>query len=189
MKQIFKHFLIILSCFILTTTVTPFSTNFTIVAEAHSGRTDSAGGHRDNKNKSGLGYYHYHHGYGPHLHTNGICPYSASNDTTVNTETNQSAASDSTITEDLMNSYSIVFDADYYYNEYSDLQTSIGNNPLKLFEHFYSFGMSEGRKGCKSFDVTIYKENNPDLQAVYGDTLKSYYEHYISTGYAENRIH
>ncbi len=28
---------------------------------AHSGRTDSSGGHKDNKNKSGLGYYHYHH--------------------------------------------------------------------------------------------------------------------------------
>lgn len=41
----------------------------------HGGRTDSNGGHRDNKNKSGLGYYHYHHGYGPHLHEDGICPY------------------------------------------------------------------------------------------------------------------
>ena len=43
---------------------------------AHSGRTDSSGGHRDNQNASGLGYYHYHHGMGPHLHPNGICPYS-----------------------------------------------------------------------------------------------------------------
>ena len=41
----------------------------------HSGRTDSEGGHKDNKNKSGLGYYHYHHGSGPHLHENGKCPY------------------------------------------------------------------------------------------------------------------
>lgn len=44
---------------------------------AHSGRTDSNGGHRDNKNKSGLGSYHYHCGGHPaHLHTNGVCPYS-----------------------------------------------------------------------------------------------------------------
>ncbi|WP_374045395.1 YHYH domain-containing protein [uncultured Anaerotruncus sp.] len=42
---------------------------------AHSGRTDSAGGHRDNKNASGLGPYHYHHGYPAHLHPNGVCPY------------------------------------------------------------------------------------------------------------------
>jgi len=46
---------------------------------AHSGRTDSSGGHRDNQNKSGLGYYHYHCGGNPpHLHENGGCPYSAS---------------------------------------------------------------------------------------------------------------
>lgn len=43
---------------------------------AHSGRTDSSGGHRDNKNKSGLGSYHYHcGGYPAHLHENGVCPY------------------------------------------------------------------------------------------------------------------
>ena len=45
---------------------------------AHSGKTDSNGGHRDNKNKSGLGSYHYHCGGHPaHLHTDGVCPYSS----------------------------------------------------------------------------------------------------------------
>ena len=44
---------------------------------AHSGGTDAYGGHRDNKNASGLGYYHYHHGYSAHLHPNGLCPYAA----------------------------------------------------------------------------------------------------------------
>lgn len=46
-----------------------------ITANAHSGRTDANGGHKDNKNKSGLGSYHYHcGGHEAHLHTNG-CPY------------------------------------------------------------------------------------------------------------------
>lgn len=46
---------------------------------AHSGRTDSRGGHKDNQNKSGLGSYHYHCGGHPaHLHENGVCPYSTS---------------------------------------------------------------------------------------------------------------
>ncbi len=53
----------------------------TVAAAAHSGRTDSAGGHKDNKNASGLGYYHYHHGMGPHLHPDGVCPYTTSNST------------------------------------------------------------------------------------------------------------
>lgn len=48
-------------------------------AYGHSGRTDGSGGHRDNKNASGLGYYHYHCGGHPaHLHPNGVCPYSSS---------------------------------------------------------------------------------------------------------------
>lgn len=55
---------------------------------AHSGRTDSNGGHKDNKNKSGLGSYHYHCGGHPaHLHTNGVCPYSSS------TSSNKSSSS------------------------------------------------------------------------------------------------
>lgn len=50
----------------------------------HGGRTDSNGGHRDNKNVSGLGYYHYHcGGYPPHLHTNG-CPYKSKKSTSSN---------------------------------------------------------------------------------------------------------
>lgn len=45
---------------------------------AHSGRTDSSGGHKDNKNASGLGGYHYHCGGNPpHLHANGVCPYAS----------------------------------------------------------------------------------------------------------------
>ena len=49
---------------------------------AHSGRTDSSGGHHDYKNKSGLGSYHYHCGGHPaHLHTNG-CPYTSTGTTT-----------------------------------------------------------------------------------------------------------
>ena len=55
-----------------------------VVALAHGGKTDGAGGHHDYKNKSGLGSYHYHHGYGPHLHPNGVCPY-ASNTSSVST--------------------------------------------------------------------------------------------------------
>lgn len=52
-------------------------------ALAHSGRTDSRGGHRDNKNKSGLGSYHFHCGGFPaHLHPGGVCPYAAGSTST-----------------------------------------------------------------------------------------------------------
>ena len=59
--------------------LTIFTLLFSSVAYAHSGKTDSAGGHRDNRNVSGLGYYHYHCGGNPpHLHTGGVCPYNRS---------------------------------------------------------------------------------------------------------------
>lgn len=50
--------------------------SYNSMALAHSGRTDSSGGHHDYKNVSGLGPYHYHcGGYPAHLHKNGVCPY------------------------------------------------------------------------------------------------------------------
>lgn len=52
---------------------------FTVSTAAHSGRTDSSGGHRDTQDQSGLGSYHYHcGGHPPHLHESGQCPYDAS---------------------------------------------------------------------------------------------------------------
>lgn len=64
----------------LVTILTTFALFLSCVffAGAHSGRTDGSGGHRDNKNKSGLGSYHYHCGGHPaHLHDGGVCPYAS----------------------------------------------------------------------------------------------------------------
>ena len=58
-----------IACICLCILIFPLSTY------AHSGRTDSSGGHHDYKNVSGLGSYHYHHGYPAHLHPGGVCPY------------------------------------------------------------------------------------------------------------------
>lgn len=47
---------------------------FAIPVTAHSGRTDSSGGHYDHSS----GEYHYHHGESAHQHPNGKCPYDSS---------------------------------------------------------------------------------------------------------------
>lgn len=60
---------------IVTSLATPVS--------AHSGRTDSNGGHR----VSATGEYHYHHGYSAHQHPNGVCPYSSKSTVEANTST------------------------------------------------------------------------------------------------------
>lgn len=43
-------------------------------AWAHSGRTDSQGGHYNHS----TGEYHFHHGYPEHQHPGGVCPYATS---------------------------------------------------------------------------------------------------------------
>lgn len=47
-------------------------------ASAHSGGTDSQGGHWNHS----TGEYHFHHGRGPHQHPGGVCPYDSSIRTT-----------------------------------------------------------------------------------------------------------
>ncbi|WP_312061062.1 YHYH domain-containing protein [Anaerotignum sp.] len=92
MKKISIMALSIIMCFTLSFT-----------AFAHSGRTDSSGGHKDNKNVSGLGPYHYHHGYGAHLHPNGVCPYAAEPST--NTTTVKSTKKKDTTSQTNINAY------------------------------------------------------------------------------------
>ncbi|NBJ91806.1 VanW family protein [Parablautia muri] len=85
--------------------------------------------------------------------------------------------------------YSPVFDANYYYNTYPDLQQTVGNDPNALLKHFTAIGMKEGRNGNSSFQVKAYMQNNLDLLPVYGvKDLSKYYLHYISIGQEEDRI-
>lgn len=84
--------------------------------------------------------------------------------------------------------YSSVFDAEYYYNTYPDLQQSVQNTSSALLEHFTTVGMKEGRSGNASFNVRAYMANNLDLLSLYGiKDLSCYYLHYITIGKAEGR--
>lgn len=156
-----------------------------ITAEAHSGRTDANGGHRDRKNASGLGSYHYHCGGHPaHLHERGICPYSQSAETAHFSESAVAVNEEPDIPEHI----SFVFDAQYYSDNNPDLNAAYGYDEDQLLNHFLTDGMKEGRAACGAFDVNAYKENNPDLREIYGDDLPSYYNHYMNCGWAEERI-
>lgn len=86
MKKVIKKLFVALAISLVICGAIPEDTfNPVLNVEAHSGRTDSRGGHHDYKNKSGLGSYHYHHGYPAHLHKNGVCPYSSSSNNTKTT--------------------------------------------------------------------------------------------------------
>lgn len=97
-------------------------------------------------------------------------------------------AANSTMAQTAVADYSAVFDADYYYQAYPDLQQNIGHDPAALLNHFITTGMKEGRNGNASFQVKAYMYNNPDLMAVYGiQDLSAYYLHYINCGKTEGR--
>lgn len=93
MKYNSKRVLCIIAvfCLIIETSVNVF---------AHSGRTDAYGGHKDNKNKSGLGSYHYHcGGYPAHLHDNGICPYDIAEEHSSNIEDDEKETDKTVLSE------------------------------------------------------------------------------------------
>lgn len=83
--------------------------------------------------------------------------------------------------------YSIVFDPIYYANKYSDLKKAFGTNANKLFSHFISNGMKEGRQAISTFNVTVYKNRYADLRKAFGNDLPAYYRHYIQFGKKEGR--
>ncbi|HIZ80304.1 MAG TPA: YHYH domain-containing protein [Candidatus Lachnoclostridium stercorigallinarum] len=158
-----------------------------LVAEAHGGRTDGRGGHRDNKNRSGLGSYHYHcDGYPAHLHPDGVCPYrsgqAAESTPAPRTEETEAAAA-----AEIPENIDLVFDPVYYADHNPDLCQAFGYDRDCLLEHFLTSGMKEGRVAREDFDVNVYRRNYQDLQEAYGDDLPSYYRHYMDCGCREGR--
>ena len=89
----------------------------------------------------------------------------------------------------VISDYSAIFDANYYYATYPDLQMAFGNDEQALFDHFVKCGMKEGRVGNASFNVKAYMKNNLDLVGLLkADDLTDYYAHYVSAGKEEGRI-
>lgn len=193
MKTLKKFVVILIASFAIAMAApVPFN-GFTLTAEAHSGRTDSSGGHRDNKNVSGLGYYHYHHGYKAHLHPDGVCPYAVtpaepSTSIPVAPQTPPITPTPSADMTTITLYDSVAFNASYYLTKYKDLYEIFGSDASALYNHFISAGIAEGRQASEQFSVLAYKENNPDLMYAFGDDWIKYYNHYIECGYAENRI-
>lgn len=83
--------------------------------------------------------------------------------------------------------YSIVFNADYYYDYNPDIANEYGKNASLLFEHFIKYGIYEGRIASSEFNIDVYKSNYPDLVAAYATDNNMYYEHFIKYGKNEGR--
>ena len=107
-----------------------FLLSFSMVACAHSGRTDDGGGHHNDQNESGN-----------------------SNGTGASYTGQYQCYADEYDKEDFKNC--ILFDPVFYAAAYSDL-AAISNDPELLYDHFVACGMQEGRQGSAAFNVHVY---------------------------------
>ena len=87
-------------------------------------------------------------------------------------------------------SYSYVFNSDFYASAYEDLKISFGNDKGQLATHFLDFGINEGRRASDNFDAIAYKyaAENAALRKVLGDDYRAYFIHYQNYGAKEQRM-
>lgn len=143
--------------------------------------------HRDFKNKSCPGQYLYdRHGYIAD-EVNKLLGISTNYSNSVSNSGNTSSTSSNVKYMYNGLDYSPVFNPIYYANKYSDLKKAFGTNSTKLFDHFKSYGMKEGRQASENFNVIVYKNNHTDLRKVFGNNMSEYYKHYLQFGIKEGR--
>lgn len=130
-----------------------------ITTYAHSGKTDSSGGHKDNKNKSGLGSYHYHCGGHPaHLHTNGVCPYSSSSSKKSTSSSSKSTTSSSSKGKTTSSSSSTKVKTTTSKETKTTTPSTVAVTSIQINENIES--MDEG--DSKTLTVTITPNNATD---------------------------
>ena len=68
-----------------------------------------------------------------------------------------------TVTKDDITLLKSLFDLEYYIAENPDIVELVGTDPEKLFEHFYTCGIFEGRTCNSSFDPAAYASAYSDV--------------------------
>lgn len=81
----------------------------------------------------------------------------------------------------------VTFDAEYYYNNYPDLQAAVGNDASALYNHYLQYGLKEGRSGSAEFNCKTYINNYEDLRNTFQGDISSYCTHYEQFGKNEGR--
>jgi hypothetical protein len=81
----------------------------------------------------------------------------------------------------------ILFDYEYYYNKYPDLQRAFGKNASALYNHYLTYGKKEGRCPSSLFDPVYYVNKYSDLKAAFGNDYTKLYQHFVTYGIKEGR--
>ena len=92
-----------------------------------------------------------------------------------------------TVTAKATVSTSVVFDAEFYLSKYADLRAAFGDDYDAAYNHFLTYGISEGRQASPLFDVVYYLNQYSDLQAAFGTDYEAAYNHFLTYGISEGR--
>ncbi len=85
--------------------------------------------------------------------------------------------------------WSLVFDADYYMEQFPMLAAQYHNDKALLLEHFQTLGIHEGRQGSASFNVGAYKANcDSKISNTFGDNYEGYYFYYMLNNNSEKSV-
>lgn len=145
---------------ILLITLSLISININLFA--HSGRTDSNGGHKDNQNKSGLGSYHYHcGGYPAHLHPNGVCPYASNQSTSSGSSSNSSKNTSSSTSSSTSNNAS----QNTSNNNSKNTSTSTSTSTSSSSSSSSSTGTVNQNSGTSTTVTESTSEENNEIEA------------------------
>ena len=81
----------------------------------------------------------------------------------------------------------IMFNAAYYANSYRDLKAAFGYDVNRLYNHYVTYGIKEGRSASPIFNPIYYLNNNADLKRAFGNNYVLAYNHFIEYGCTEGR--
>ena len=85
--------------------------------------------------------------------------------------------------------WDLVFDADYYIEQFPMLATLYHNDKALLLEHFQTVGIHEGRQGSADFNVGAYKANcDSDVRNAFGNNYEGYYFYYMLNHKTEKSV-
>lgn len=95
-----------------------------------------------------------------------------------------------------LTNWASVYDYGYYVTHNGDVASAYTWKKCKngsliddglVLQHFYEYGMAEGRRGNSSFDILGYYNKYVDLRVAYGQNVRLYYSHYCDWGVYEGR--
>ena len=81
-----------------------------------------------------------------------------------------------------------VFNANFYLNKYPDLKQAFGTNEAQARQHWFDFGIREGRQASPNFNPSYYLSTYPDIKQAYGEgNYAGAIQHWLTWGLGEKR--